>query len=74
MGKCPSWLERWDPPAGRGLRQAQTLLVPPKVTFSHFLSSHLLRKWLRIVDNVRTIIQQSEDYIYIPDLRTYSAR
>lgn len=28
--------------------------------------------WLRIVDNVRTIIQQQNKYIYIPDLREYA--
>jgi hypothetical protein len=26
--------------------------------------------WLRIVDNVRTIISRQNEYIYIPDLRT----
>ncbi len=25
--------------------------------------------WLRIVDDVRTIFQQSDEYIYIPDLK-----
>jgi len=28
--------------------------------------------WLRIVNNVRTIIEKQNEYIYIPDLRTYS--
>jgi len=27
---------------------------------------------LRIVDNVRIIIQQQNEYIYIPDLREYA--
>ncbi|OHA67404.1 MAG: hypothetical protein A3D59_01410 [Candidatus Wildermuthbacteria bacterium RIFCSPHIGHO2_02_FULL_47_17] len=28
--------------------------------------------WLRAVNNVRTIIQQQNEYIYIPDLREYA--
>ena len=28
--------------------------------------------WLRTVNNVRTIIQQQNEYIYIPDLRAYA--
>ena len=27
-----------------------------------------LRRWLRTVDNVRTIIKKQTDYIYIPEL------
>jgi hypothetical protein len=27
--------------------------------------------WLRIVNNVRTVIQQQNEYVYIPDLRMY---
>jgi hypothetical protein len=29
--------------------------------------------WLHTVNNVRTIIQQQKEYIYIPDLRTYAS-
>ena len=28
--------------------------------------------WLAIVNDVRTIIQQQNEYIYIPDLRVYA--
>ena len=28
--------------------------------------------WLRTVNNVRTIIQQQNEYIYIPDLRAHA--
>lgn len=30
------------------------------------------KRLLRIVDDVRTIIQQQNEYIYIPDLRAYT--
>ena len=25
--------------------------------------------WLRIVDEVRTVIEKQEEYVYVPDLR-----
>ena len=30
------------------------------------------KSWLRIVKDVRTTIQQQEEYVYIPDLRVYA--
>ena len=44
------------------LKSKKTLLKNLKVFFI----------WLCIVDNVRTIIQRQNEYIYIPDLREYA--
>jgi len=35
-------------------------------------STSVRTRWLRIVNNVRTIIERQTGYIYIPDLREYT--
>ncbi len=47
----------------------------PRITGDFANSRAVINKvtWLRIVDNVRTIIQRQNEYIYIPDLRSYSS-
>ncbi|MBU1082987.1 hypothetical protein KKE14_00915, partial [Patescibacteria group bacterium] len=37
--------------------------------FSLFVKTVEKSAWLRIVDDVRTILQKQEGYVYIPDLR-----
>jgi len=49
---------------------------PIKMTMNAGQTEHLYAQrpiWLTLVNDVRTIIQQQKEYIYIPDLRTYAS-
>lgn len=52
--------------AGKGF--CLRLLTTEKANIKKFAFSYLLR----IVDSVRTVIHQQNEYVYIPDLRNYS--
>ncbi len=49
----------------KGRKQIFTVKRP----FDLFINSKSPSEWLTIVDNVRTILQRQNEYIYIPDLR-----
>ena len=43
-------------------------LIKPFDTVLNFADNN---EWLRIVNNVRTIIERQNEYVYVPDLRGY---
>jgi hypothetical protein len=53
--------------AGRNNRSQKT-----KIRLFRKIGSSYRVLWLRTVNNVRTIFERQNEYIYIPDLRTYA--
>ena len=52
--------------------QGRNLVFTLKAPFDTVLEANRYVEMLCIVDNVRTIIQRQNEYIYIPDLREYA--
>jgi len=65
---------KWLQPIGNGypvLEKEYLRLEPVKMSINKAKTEALasvFARWLRIVDNVKTIIQRQNEYIYIPDL------
>jgi len=58
-----------------GLKAEYLRLEPTKTPMNKAKTEALASvraRWLRIVDNVRTIIERQNEYIYIPDLRGFA--